>query len=262
MKMWMKYGIGIAAIVLAIAAGTAAFAMLGDDDDGSGTTTTNERQAEDPQTASEDGGGGLAQCAPGVTDCNDVATICLEGAEDCDDTIDSGGNAAGGTCLEGTTDCVDTPGVSVDCAQDAVDCGSDIVQAVYCEPGQTIEQCFPEGVPAGYDCVTLESFPVQVECFIGDDGDGDPCSPQPDANVRCLAPDCAVSSDGSIACPDDKPVCEDPAGCSAPGSCGAGGEGCQTEPGCAAAPEVCEREADEQAAEDAREDQPQPAPAQ
>ena len=130
------------------------------------------------------------------------------------------------------------------------------------EPGQTIEQCFPEGVPAGYDCVTLESFPVQVECFIGDDGDGDPCSPQPDANVRCLAPDCAVSSDGSIACPDDKPVCEDPAGCSAPGSCGADGEGCQTEPGCAAAPEVCEREADEQAAEDAREDQPQPAPAQ
>ena len=232
MTKWMKLGIGLGALVLAVAAGTAAFATLGDDDGGD---PASERQAN-PE---DSGGDALGQCAPGVTDCVDVvvdpAGACLEGAtEPC---VDNPG-AAGGTCLAGSTEpCTDSPGVShmcvegaadcddmivgtADCPPDATTCGPDtIIEAVYCEPGQTIEQCFPDGVPAGYDCITLESFPIQVECFVPDNGDGDPCT-QPDANVRCLPPDCAVSSDGGISCPaTPAEPCDAAGGCSSPAGC-------------------------------------------
>ena len=247
MRTWMKYGIGIAAVVLALAAGTAAFAIMGDDDGGSGDTASNERQA-DPQTASDDGGS-LGQCAPGVTECNDVASICLEGATDCDDTIDSG-DAAGGTCLEGTTDCVDTPGVAGRCLPESPDCDDTISVPMYCEPGQTIEQCFPDGIPGGYECVTLESLPIQVECFLIEGGDVE------------VSPDCAVSSDGSVSCPEEKP-CEDPAGCAGAGSCGsADGQTseCTTDPGCP--PDAGCGIAVPEEANQPPEVEPQPAPAQ
>lgn len=190
MKRWTKLSIGAAAVVLAIAAGTAAFAMRGGDD------------ASSQKRAADDAGGAFGICIEGATDCVDVvvspdqsgdegiaegepppsAGMCAPGVTDCVDTVV---DPAGGTCLEGTTDCVDT-----------------VMDPPACPEGMTMEECFPEGPPAGYDCVALESFPVQVKCTpIGDDGD--PCSPEPDANVRCLPPDCAVSSDGSITCPDD-----------------------------------------------------------
>lgn len=212
MTKWTKLGIGFAALVLAVAAGTAAYATWG----GSGNDTEQAGQRQADQE-SDGGGQTMGMCAPGYEDCNDMAV-----------------DPAGGTCLEGTTDCIDTPGISnmcaegavdcddtADCPPDATSCGPDtIIEAVYCEPGQTIMDCFPEGVPAGYDCVTLESFPIQVECFVPDDGDGDPCT-QAEPNVRCLPPDCAVSSDGTINCEKPEPLpCESTA------------EGCSTEPGC------------------------------
>jgi hypothetical protein len=160
--------------------------------------------------------------------------------------------------------------------------------AVYAE-GMALEECFEGGPPAGFECVTLESFPVQVkcypvacetvdgpvtilpapapedgpassgasgeepaepgiapgepapcvpveECIDTDDGSmvcapgDDPCGPQPDANVRCLPPDCAVSSDGTVSCPAPLPM-----PCAAPGSDGGPAIDvpvCETPPGC------------------------------
>lgn len=215
MKKWTRLSIGAAAVVLAVAAGTAAFAMRGGDE------TPSQKRAAD------DAGGAFGQCLEGATDCVDmpnpeteitdsvtegdqaptVAGMCAPGVTDCVDTVV---DPAGGTCLEGTVDCVDT-----------------VMDPPVCPEGMTMEECFPDGLPTGYDCVTLESDPVQVNCTpIGDDGD--PCSPEPDANVRCLPPDCAVSSDGSIACPDDATV--DPPQSGAEG----GSDGASSEPTAAA----------------------------
>jgi hypothetical protein len=255
-----------AAVVLAGTIGTAVYAMVQDDPDPAPVASPHRAADEE-----SDGGAG-------------VAAICLEGATDCDDTIDSGGNAAGGTCLEGTTDCIDTPDYGFEqCATeepcgDFAECPADmscvepwLMDPPVCPDGVSVEECFPDGVPAGYACLTLESFPVQTKCYpIGCAVDGgpvtilparadpdapvdvdpqvdrapesqaeepvlpvepcipdncvedeagavickpieDPCLPQPDPNVRCLPPDCAVSSDGSVNCPVPLPQpCIDP----------------------------------------------------
>jgi hypothetical protein len=180
----------------------------------------------------------------------------------------------------------------------------------------TVEECFEGGTPAGFECLTLESFPVQVKCYPiecpvdggpvttlpgpGDDGPvtilpapddsdepigepqvdpapstevepvppmqaclpgdcaedengvlvckpiDDPCSPEPDPNVRCLPPHCTVSGDGSVDCPVPLP---EP--CSLPGDAPSEFPPCEippasgggSSPGCAPGltPEECAR---------------------
>jgi hypothetical protein len=138
---------------------------------------------------------------------------------------------------------------SADCKPDAADCRVDVLDPGFtCEPGLTVEQCLPDGVPADYNCVTLESDPIQVKCTPvcetnppspdGADTDLPVCTlPEECAQAgeadRCLPPDCAVSSDGSVACPGSEPC--DPAA----SDCGS------TEPGVACpegvTPEECAR---------------------
>jgi hypothetical protein len=162
-------------------------------------------------------------------------------------------------------------------------------------------------VPAGYECVTLESFPVQVSCYATgcepiEDGPvtilpapdetvvvddpglvdppqvdpsepgiavgepvpptdvcvsppvdcetdpsvvhclpiDDPCLPEPDANVRCLPPDCVVSSDGGVDCPAPLPEPCDLEPCAVPGEPGAceGGPAVDCGPVCEPGPAV------------------------
>lgn len=268
----MRTLVAIAAVVvLAGTIGTAVYAMVDDEPDGPAALT--------PHRSTDDAGGGGGA----------VAAICAEGVPDCEDmVVDEDGGAAGGTCLEGSTECVDNPGDFRQCAteepcDDFAECAPDMVciepwlmDPPVCPDGVSVEGCFPDGIPAGYECLTLESFPVQIKCYPiacapvdggpvtilpapGDDGvttlpapadpdapvdepqidpapsvveepvlptepclpgdcaedpDGvmickpidDPCSPEPDPNVRCLPPDCAVSSDGSVSCPEPLPV--------------------------------------------------------
>jgi hypothetical protein len=282
-----------AAVVLAGTIGTAVYAMIQDDPDPAPVSTN--RQSDEQDAGAPSGGDG------------GVAAICLEGATDCDDTIDSG--AAGGACLEGATECSDDPGFQQcateepcgdfddRCAADGPGCFAPMpATELACPEGMTVEECFEGGVPAGFECVTLESFPVQVKCYPvecmpidggspgdsapGDDGpvtilpapadpdapidephvdpappieiepvpptqaclpgdcaedsDGvmyckpvdDPCSPEPDPNVRCLPPHCSVSSDGSVDCPVPLP---EP--CSLPGDAPSEFPQCETPPG-------------------------------
>jgi hypothetical protein len=154
-RMWTRLVIGAGAAIVAVATGTAVIAAIDDRDDPPAVRQTLDAPAGDGA---------------------DVAAICLEGATDCDDTIDSGG-AAGGTCLEGTTDCVDTPGFE-QCATDEPcgdfdsRCAADtaciepwLMDPPVCPDGVSYEECFPDGTPEGWDCVQLESFPVQIRCY-------------------------------------------------------------------------------------------------
>ncbi len=115
-RMWTKLVMTAGAAIVAVTAGTAVMAAIDDRGDAPSRQTLDAPAG----TCLED----AAECAdnPG----SDVASICLQGAEDCDDTIDSG-SAAGGTCLVGTVDCNDTPDGDLGaaggtCLEGAIDC--------------------------------------------------------------------------------------------------------------------------------------------
>jgi hypothetical protein len=100
-KMWKTLVLSVAALVVAVSAGTAVVWAVNDDDE-PGTS----------QTIDAPGG----TCLEGATECDDIpggdgaaGGTCLEGSIECDDNPAAGG-AAGGTCLVGTPDCNDTPG--------------------------------------------------------------------------------------------------------------------------------------------------------
>lgn len=165
-RMWRTLILGLGAVVVAVTTGTAVMAAIDDQDDPPAARHTFESES-----------------------------ICIEGATDCDDTFD----AAGGSCLVGSTDCNDTPGVVAGmCAPGYPDCEDMIVEgdgfqqcateepcgdfdakcaadtaciepwlmeAPVCPEGMAYEECFPDGTPPGWDCVQLESFPVQVKCY-------------------------------------------------------------------------------------------------
>lgn len=243
--MWKGLVILAGAALLAFTTGTAVVAMINDqDDDGGARVIADERQAN-PQ-----GGAVAAVCAPGFPDCQDTI---VEG--------DGGGFEQCAT----EEPCGD---FDAKCAADTACIEPWLMDPPTCPSGVSVEDCLPDGPPTGYDCVTQESFPVQVVCFPVDcvqyDGGvtilpapvptilpgftsqeepveegqpgiavgeppttvcvsplvdcaqedlravhclpiDDPCSPEPDPNVRCLPPDCAVSSDGAIDCPLPEP---------------------------------------------------------
>lgn len=224
---------GAAALVAAIALGAGAYAMWGDD--GGGGT-----RAQDAATEQDGGGGGvgLGMCAPGVTDCVDVI-------------VDGNDGGAAGACLEGATDCVDNPanGDAARCAADGPDC----MEPIFADPG-----CVDDGSGAvtcetpcyGDDTIELADPPVNDPALTDEEAAsraeeeraraaGEDCAPapcDPDAGGECLAPDCAVSSDGTVTCPE--PVEGNGSGTdagegSAPGASGEAEP--RTEPG---APEV------------------------
>jgi hypothetical protein len=164
-KLWTTLIVAVGALVVAVTTGTAVIAAIDDQDDPPAT-----RQALD------------APAGEGAT----TAALCVAGAEDCDDTIDAGDPAlrdpAAGACLVGATECNDTPGLGGGFEQCATDepCGDFdarcaantecaepgfLPEEPVCPPGLAYEECFPDGTPAGWDCVQLESFPVQIKCY-------------------------------------------------------------------------------------------------
>jgi hypothetical protein len=134
-----------AVVVLATTIGTAVYAMVEDDPDSAPAGARTH-------AALDDGAGGAvaAVCAPGFEDCEDMIvnedgdfSQCAADGPSCDGFDDR--CAAGAECLE-----------PMPLPQ---------VEELICPDGQTLEECFPDGVPAGYECLTLESFPVQVKCY-------------------------------------------------------------------------------------------------
>ena len=194
-----KLGVALVALVLAVAAGGGAYAMWGGDD---GASDADAQRQENP-----DGAG------------NDVAGICLEGDEDCLDTIDeSAGGAAGSSCLVGAEDCADNPGGGTNlgmCAPGYPDCQDMIVENGDCAPDQICGrdvQCdagFDEDGCAEPDCTLTapvgapeiaeesQEPPATIAC---EDDKRAACDDTPNSSERCLPPDCSVSSDGVIDC--------------------------------------------------------------
>ncbi len=118
-----------------------------------------------------DRGDGIAStCLEGTLDCRDtslppahagaVAAICAIDVPDCQDTIvegDGGGFeqcAADGPCGDFDAKCA----ANTECVEPA------FARQLVCPEGASVEDCFEGGVPAGYECTTRESFPVQVVC--------------------------------------------------------------------------------------------------
>jgi len=230
-RMWRTLILGLGALVVAVTTGTAVMAAMNDQDDPPATRQARDESAGDSAT---------------------VAAVCVEGVPDCEDMIVEGGGAAG-ACLVGATECNDTPGFAqcatdepcgdfdARCAADTVCVEPWLMEAPVCPEGMAYEECFPDGAPPGWDCLQLESFPVQVRCYpVGcTPADGpisilplpgedlplevepqiDPADPslvdpgvavgEPvpmPAPIECLPPECEVLDDGSIACKTQPPV--------------------------------------------------------
>lgn len=216
MSTWARLGMGVAALAMAVAIGTGAYAMRGNDDDRPSVTAEDSIDGATGDEAAGDQGLGLS-------------AMCVEGAEDCVDTIGMPYNDFGE--------------LPAKCAADAVDC---------VEPG-----CPEEGCTAYnpiYECVAIESDPPVdppaqecklIGCEVAEGAEGaqpvdmiapvpgelvDP-APAEDIAARenaaaeqaadcgaplpvcedpaisaCVPPDCAVSSDGSVSCPVSEPV--------------------------------------------------------
>ncbi len=150
--MWKGLVIVAGAALLIVTTGTAVVAMINDDDDGRARVTSNERPLG-PQ-----GGGAIsAVCAPDVPDCQDTI-VEGDGFEQCA-TEEPCGDFDYAKCAA-DTECIEPM----------------LAPEIVCPEGASVESCFPAGLPAGFDCLERESFPVQVVCFwtgcvpYGDDG--------------------------------------------------------------------------------------------
>ena len=139
-NIWRLVIIAVGAVAIAATSGTAVKAMI--DDRGDPPATFLQRDAD--TAASND-------------------AICIAPA--CDSPLPAPECSETGACIDPGAACTQTG-----CFRPSTGCGDDekcnVPSATVpaCEPGQTIEQCFPNGVPADLECLTLETFPQQIRC--------------------------------------------------------------------------------------------------
>jgi hypothetical protein len=204
MSTLTRLGIGLGAVAAALAIGAGTFALMGDDGggDASGETARNAVPASDAD-AEVAGGASLGMCAPGVTDCVDVAIDPAGDASRC--------AADGPGCMEPVPQtesiCIDTGDPTAECADTfCLDDGevpilpatdpSDPALAGVDDPA--VDPAVSELVdPAVSEMVDPESS----------GGGTSGCAPLPDPTPcdiegGCLPPDCVTSSDGAFECTD------------------------------------------------------------
>jgi hypothetical protein len=201
-KRWTTLLIGGVVIAVVVAAGTSAWAMNGGDDDRP-ATTSDTRDEGAPA-----GDGASSACLEGATDCADnpgggALGMCVEGVTDCVDVVvDPGGTMP--ACPE--TGCEAEPPPAEACAADAcidpVACPEEIPyeecvryadEQKCAQDGLGNVRCFPEpcvDVPVPGEPAIEPACPPVTPPDNAPPTDGD------------LPPDCAVSSDGEISCPD------------------------------------------------------------
>jgi hypothetical protein len=245
-RLSWRLGLPLAAVVLGITAGTAAFAMRGGDDNG-GDNVVAARETGDAGA----GASTMAMCVEGVEDCDDMVVVDQDGCapEEC---YGEDANCAADACDR--PQLAPEPTCAVDIAPEA--CARNAAEeCVTLETDPPTIKCTsfgcdyypmplpmpmpPEDIDAPQTepgvpedgVVTILPAPVDgevVDPASGDDGTTpeevlpteppvcvpvDDCGPQPlgeddvarDLIARCLPPDCAVSDDGAIACPDPLP---------------------------------------------------------
>lgn len=107
MKKWNKLGIGVAAVALAIAAAGGAWAMWGGDDGGASPSEAG-RQVN-PEDGDDAAGAtcleGTTDCQDDPSQGGAAGSACLAGAEDCQDNPGVSGGMA--MCAPGYPDCND-----------------------------------------------------------------------------------------------------------------------------------------------------------
>lgn len=205
MKTWTRLGIGFAALALAVALGTAAYAMSGDDDEPAAVVAEDARDETTDGDAAQGEGLGLT-------------AICIEGAEDCVDTIDVPYGDFGelpAKCAAEAVDCVEPECAAVTVTDAAPP--DELVDPVPAD--QTAEEELEADIQAREAAAEREAAaPQPAECInplpICEDPTMSACIPRDcllmaDGSVVCGGnppPDCAVSSDGSVSCPDPAPI--------------------------------------------------------
>ncbi len=212
MKIWMRLGVGVAAIALSVGLGVGAYAMYGDD-----SAPKQRSIADAPETGDEDasagGGGGLAAtCLVGTVDCNDTPGI----------EYDDFGDAA--KCAAEATNCIEPAACPPEdcstmsygsCELETAEDGSTVETCVACTPAYPVPEPMIEPAPGGV--AIDEPAPVLDPAVSGPAidvtdppdfdpgmvGTGclglDPCTVS--ARPLCVSGDCTVSSDGVIECP-------------------------------------------------------------
>ncbi len=236
MKRWAKPGAIAVAAFLAIAAGTAAYALHGMD---TGSEPTHQAAGADAAATASAGRPGLAVCTRDQADCNERGTtppeLTCEEADAC-------ATAVAPSCAFAATPCDDTPG---GCTADAVCasplpcvpvCQAPVPPTVICQAGVPVESCYPNARPAGpYVCespapgttVPMCHPPYCEQPYPAEDVPPEcapveppPCPPIEKAGcgctvplaegaipMLCLPPDCSTSSDGTTACPPPPSPC-------------------------------------------------------
>lgn len=230
----------LAAAIVTVAAGAGVYAMRPSDEaPASGNNEPETAQTDSARRKAPPGGSSVASamCAPEQPDCNDTlvqtdteltceeAGACAEAPpSDCPPDAECGSGSA--ACAEGapcsrpmqTYECIEPQGdVATPCDVNPCDIGGGPAENVRCFPP---EPCEPAPEPGGGGGGVMPMEP-------GVDGatpvDPDPAAPPLVAPTPCgrppFPPDCAISSDGAIACPDDPPTDSGPGG-SEPGSPG------------------------------------------
>lgn len=211
MKTWTRFALGAAAVALAIAAGTAAYAMRGGEDEHPASVTTQD--SRDGGAEGDQGLGISAVCAPGHPDCVDTVV---------DVPYDDFGET------------------TAKCAADAVDCVEPSCASDGCPAYSPVYECVdiitdPATDPPTQECNLVDREPIggpqplpPVEIIEpAPDEVVDPVPPETSAGAAggiaadcppplpvcedpsisaCVPPDCVVSSDGSVSCPDPAPI--------------------------------------------------------
>jgi hypothetical protein len=213
--------IGIGALALAVAIGTGAYAMRGGDDQPTAVTAEDASTDGSDVATDSDGGEGLG-----------LSAICLEGAEDCVDTVDVPYGDFGELptkCAAEAVDCVE-PG----CPPEGCTAGMPAVECVVLETDPPIEECKPIACQTGAEpaeAIPPDELidPVPDEATIEEQLAADAQAAEAAERERaaasqeavcvpplpvcedptmsaCVPPDCAVSSDGSVSCPGSEPI--------------------------------------------------------
>jgi len=255
MKLWTRLLIPAAVFGLAIAAAVTVQAV-GDDGSGSERGAAAQGGAGGASPMSTGGNAVAGMCAPGVTDC--VDTVVYPDGEAGEETMpaDCPPDTA---CIEPWL--MDPPvcpaGVSPEECRMAVDPGQS--RCALIEPtidpmppssGDDVPANEPPNANGGADEVT--TLPAEVDGSEGevtilpveeDAGEGSmpsvDCEPVPppipceDPAATCLAPDCAISSDGAVVCAEPEGTGSGETGQSEPGSPPSTGAGVDAVPGSA-----------------------------
>ena len=213
MRGHVKTAIAVAVVMAAVGVFFSVHAMTG----GSDSPKANVEASQTPAPGDAQAPAVSAVCAAGHPDCVDV-TVVPDSELTCEEAAGCAQSTIGGA-------------LPIKC-DPKLACSNASNNATHCPPNIGIEACYPAAQPAGpYVCAGTPTDVTPIVCTpagctFANDANGVPqmtappiCEPYPcgatppdAAPTKCdapppgtapLPPDCAISSDGHVACPDE-----------------------------------------------------------